>query len=137
MMLARFLRLPPAERRLVVVLVPLLAVVRIAVAWARVPRVRRLAAWLAPRSAAEPLRLAELVASAGRMLPGDTRCLARAIGLEALLLKAGHAAELRIGLSARQGRDRPDAHAWVELGGRAVGEDASAYTPLPLFGARG
>jgi len=56
--------------------------------------------------------------------------------LEGLLVAAGHPAELRIGLAPSVGRDGPDAHAWVELGGIALAGDTTRYTALPLFGAK-
>ena len=86
---------------------------------------------------AEELQVAQLVRVASQVLPGATPCLSRAIVLEALLVSAGHAAELRIGVTPLSGRARPNAHAWVELGGIALAEDPSRYTALPLFGTRG
>ena len=135
--LARFRRLPPEERRLMPVLVALLGLARLGVSHAGVERTRRAAARLCPRTSLGPKRLADLVSLAGQMLPGATPCLARAIVLEALLVEAGHAAELRIGVTPRIGRERSFAHAWVELCGVAVAEDPSRYTALPLFGTRG
>jgi len=134
---ARFLRRPSEERRLVPIVAVLLGLARLGVACADLPRTRRMAARLAPRQALEPQRLADLVRLASQVLPGVTPCVPRAIVLEALLIEAGHAAELRIGLTPLGGRQQPDAHAWVELDGVAVAEDASGYTALPLFGARG
>jgi hypothetical protein len=96
-----------------------------------------MASWLSPRRNLEPQRLADLVRAASQVLPGVTRCVPRAVVLEALLREAGHPAELRIGVTPLGGRRRPEAHAWVELSGVAVAEDASPYTALPLFGARG
>jgi hypothetical protein len=137
MRIGRFLQRPAEERRLLPLVAVLLGLARLGVACAGLPRTRCLAARLSPRRSLEPERLAELVRVASRALPGVTRCLPRAIVLEALLLEAGHAAELRIGLAPLAGRERPDAHAWVELAGVAVAEDPSRYTALPLFGARG
>lgn len=114
----------------------MLGLARLGVGRGGVGRARRLAARLAPASRLAPVRLDEIVRAASRVLPGLTRCLPRAITLEALLLRAGHAAELRVGLAPREGRERPGAHAWVELDGTAVGEDASRFTALPLFGTR-
>jgi transglutaminase superfamily protein len=133
----RFLQRPSEERRLLAMVTVLLALARLGMAYADLPRTRRLVAWLAPRRTLAPLRLAELVRAASPALPGVTPCGPRAIVLEALLIQAGHAAELRIGVAPLAGRERPDAHAWVEVGGVAVAEDPSRYTALPLFGARG
>jgi len=135
--LARFCQLPPEERYMLPIVAVLLGLARLGVSQAGVPRTRRVAARLAPRSSLRPQRLADLVRVACQVLPGATLCLSRAIVLEALLVGAGHAAELRVGVAPRIGRARPDAHAWVELGGIAVAEDPSRYIALPLFGTRG
>jgi hypothetical protein len=70
------------------------------------------------------------VNAVARRLP-FTRCLPRALALQALLRQAGIASELRIGV-----RKEPDgllAHAWIEHQGRilADGVDPTAYAPLP------
>ena len=135
--LAKLRRLPPEERRLLPVVAVLLGLARLGLSLLGVPRTRRLIAGLAPRSRVPAERLAGLVGTAGQALPGLTACLPRAIVLEALLARAGHAAELRVGVTPLLGRDRPEAHAWVELGGKPVAEDAARYTALPLFGTRG
>ncbi len=135
--LARFRRLLREERRLLPVLALLLGLARLGLSLLGVPRTRVLVARLSPRSSLAPERLAELLRLAGRFLPGAAVCLPRAIVLEALLARAGHAAELRVGVTRHPARARALAHAWVELAGRSVGEEASDYTALPLFGTRG
>lgn len=114
----------------------MLGLARLCVGRWGVGRARHLAARLAPASRLSPERLDAIVRAVGRWVPGLSRCLPRAITLEALLVGAGHAAELRVGLAPREGRERPGAHAWVELDGVAVGEDPSGFTALPLFGTR-
>jgi hypothetical protein len=71
------------------------------------------------------------VSAAARRLPG-TRCLPRALALQALLRQAGIASELRIGV-AKAGEELA-AHAWVECEGRALtdGEELGGYHPLPV-----
>jgi hypothetical protein len=66
---------------------------------------------------AEAQRLGRAVILTLRLLPGDTRCLARSLVLTALLARRGVAAKLVIGT-----RPDPDfrAHAWVECAGQAV-----------------
>jgi hypothetical protein len=115
----------------------LLGLARVGVGRLGVARTRRLVARLAPRSRVPAERLADLVSMGGQALPGLTVCLPRALVLEALLARAGHAAELRVGVTPLLGRERPEAHAWVELGGKPVAEDPARYTALPLFGTRG
>jgi hypothetical protein len=65
----------------------------------------------------EAQRLGRAVILTLRLLPGDTRCLARSLVLTALLARRGVEAKLVIGT-----RPAPDfrAHAWVECAGQAV-----------------
>jgi hypothetical protein len=134
--LAAYRRLPREEKRVLRWALLLVAFARLGVPLAGVPRTRRAAARLAPRSAVASRRLAVLVAAAAPALPGTSRCLPRAIALEALLLGAGRSAELRIGVAPRYAGGRLDAHAWVEVDGVALDEHQSAYVALPLFGTR-
>ena len=64
-------------------------------------------------------------------------CLVRSIALERMLGRAGvEGAVVRIG--ARERRGRPQMHAWIEIGGTAVGERpevTSTFTPLQDFTA--
>ena len=93
----------------------------------------------APRAAsrwraAPPSEIRWAVLAAARRLPG-TRCLPRALALQALLRQAGVASELRIGV-AKDPRGGLVAHAWVDCGGEPflADEDLSPYTalsPLP------
>ena len=67
------------------------------------------------------------------LLPGDTGCLVRATTLSRHLVAAGLDATVRIGV--RRTGTRLDAHAWVEVDGRPVGEPASHVAGfLPLDG---
>ncbi|HEV3321193.1 MAG TPA: lasso peptide biosynthesis B2 protein [Solirubrobacteraceae bacterium] len=65
----------------------------------------------------EAHRLGRAVGRTLRLLPGDTRCLARSLVLTRLLARRGIPAKLVIGARAD-----PDflAHAWVECAGHAV-----------------
>ena len=115
----------------------LLAVARAGIRLLDVPTTRAILRRVTPSSSLGTVRLAQIVISAARALPGATTCLPRALVLEALLCADGRAAELRIGLAPRAGAPKPEVHAWVELSGQAVAEDVSRYTTAPLFGARG
>ena len=69
---------------------------------------------------------------ADRLLPWSPTCLVRALALADLLARAGvpHAL-IRVGV--RRDGDALDAHAWVELDGRVVGDDpdvARRFTPV-------
>ena len=62
-------------------------------------------------------RLGNLVVKMMRILPGDTRCLARSLVLIRLLVRRGIAARLVIGVHPGP---MFGAHAWVELGGEPL-----------------
>ncbi len=70
-----------------------------------------------PQALAEASRLGWIVARTLKLMPGDTRCLARSLVLTRLLARRGIPAKLVIGVRAA-----PEflAHAWVECDGQAV-----------------
>src|SRR5262245_22554756 len=134
--LAGYRRLPPEERRALLRAWLLVVLARVVLPRRGVAQTREVAARPAPRTAIAPARLAVLVAAAARAWPGAMACLPRAIALEALLRTGGHAAELRIGVSPWHGRERVDAHAWVEVEGVALDGDPAPYVAVPVFGTR-
>jgi hypothetical protein len=93
-----------------------------------------------PDGAAQPVdasalrraeRYARGIATAARHHPVRARCLHRALVLHRWLRREGLPSELRIGVQHVNGTF--NAHAWVELEGRAVGESAAmlaAFAPL-------
>lgn len=68
--------------------------------------------------ASSALEIARLAAATARHLPFRTNCLEQSVVLCWLLRRRGISADLRIG--ARKEADRFEAHAWVEVAGRAV-----------------
>src|SRR5438128_876463 len=138
----RFLRLPAADRSLLVRSVLLLGATRLALWLLPLRVVRRLVARAArPTSNARATqeRIAWAISVARRVVPQAT-CLPQALTAEALLTQAGHPAELRIGV-VKTDQGRLVAHALVATGGRSVvgelHEGLSGYTPPPpLPGAR-
>jgi hypothetical protein len=74
-----------------------------------------------------PNRLGGIVEARLRLLPGDTRCLARSLVLLRLLARRGVSGTFVIGV-----RTEPDfgAHAWVELDGHPL------LQPIEATGAR-
>jgi hypothetical protein len=70
-----------------------------------------------PYALAEARRLGWVVARTLKLMPGDTRCLARSLVLTRLLARRGILAKLVIGA-----RSDPEflAHAWVECDGQPV-----------------
>lgn len=97
------------------------------------PEIRRRLAPKASRrrSTRSPARWQRTVALAARYHPCRPVCLEQSICLESLLARAGLAATLRIGVRRIGGG--LEAHAWVEVEGRAVGGepvDPSSFLPL-------
>jgi hypothetical protein len=120
--LARFLRLPAADRNVLLLAGALLLAVRVCLQLLSFRMVRRLALGAAaagrPKACLPPERIAWAVARAGSRVPGAT-CLPRALVAESLLRRMGYPATLHIGVT--KGDDRTlEAHAWVECLGKVV-----------------
>jgi hypothetical protein len=155
-LLAKWLALPPAEKRLVVEMFPLLLLIRLGLKLLPFRALRRLLAWAARAGrgderggAGYQRRAAWAAAAVGRRLLGDGSCLAQALAVQLLYRRANIPAELCIGVARgsgpgpapqpranpRSGGSRLAAHAWVEVdravaaGGTA--EEVAAFTRLP------
>ena len=133
--LASFFRVSFSDQRLLIraavaVVSAKLAIrtLRLPAARAAVTRLERLGWYVAPAKAE---RIVWAVETAGRTIPGMKNCLVQAVAAEAMLIRAGHPCELRIG-AAKNGLDELIAHAWLESGGRVlIGEfELDRYTPL-------
>jgi hypothetical protein len=79
--------------------------------------------------AARAAHLAWAVANAARWSPWRPSCLARSLALWSLLRDAGLASQVRVG--ARQGAAGLLAHAWVEIDGNALSDDADPAGRFP------
>jgi hypothetical protein len=139
----RFVRLSRVDRSLLTRSVVLVAVARLALWVLPFNVARRLLARGTTRrsqtASATPERIGWAVSVAKHFVPKGN-CLPQALAAESLLLRFGHPVEFRIGVM-KTGRDRLEAHAWVESGGRLVVGDLpqglSEYSPLPpLPGAK-
>jgi hypothetical protein len=100
----------------------------------------RLDRWLAPvvtgkADEAAVGRLVWATAAAARHHLYPMRCLPQALCLRRLLGRHGIAAELRIGVAREDGALA--AHAWVERGGRPVGESLSVEDRFAPLGSTG
>lgn len=137
--LARFIALPPAERRLIVAAAGILAATRVGL-WVlpfRWVRGAMGALGNPPRSrdgggpAVE--RIVWAVGAVDRLVPRTT-CLVRALAAQALLARRGHASQLRLGVAGGSGRAF-EAHAWLERDGRILigGPVEARYVPLPAL----
>jgi Transglutaminase-like superfamily len=137
-LLRKISRLPASDRSLLAEAVLWLAATRLGLWLLPLQQVRRLLARAAlsamrtRRSRPSVERIVWAVSAAQRVVPRAT-CLPQALAAEALLLRSGYAAGLRIGV-VRTAPGRLVGHAWVEQDGRVVlGDmrDLSRYAPLP------
>lgn len=133
--LARFFRLPFSDQRLLMRAALAVVSAKLAIRTLRLPaartavtRLERLG-WIVTPAPAE--RIVWAVEAAGRAIPGMKNCLVQAVAAEAMLVRAGHPCELRIG-AAKNGPGGLIAHAWLESEGRVlIGEfELDRYTPL-------
>ena len=111
------------------------SVTRASLKFAGFRRTVRAAKWLgdryrnrSPRGEAE--QVARAVATAAAFFPGRAICLEQSVALHVLLRRSGHLAALRVGVQPYPFR----AHAWVELDGQPVFENADQlvkFIPFP------
>ncbi len=138
--LARFVRLHPADRRLIVETAVLVVVVWL---FQRARRERFLAALRSgtctptevQRAPATETRVRWALSAVGRSLPLARNCLVRAVVAQVLLRRRGVPSKLMVGVA----RDRSHglrAHAWLEgtTGAVVGGDQASEFTPLAYRG---
>lgn len=139
--LGNFLRLPSAQRRLILQVTFLLRATQLAL---RLFPFRRIYQWM--KNASQPADgqgkksivdaglICATVNKSGRYFLGIDSCFPQALVGEMLLERNGHPARLRIGVIKQPGGDLK-AHAWVEQNGEVViGGPIShveRYTPLP------
>jgi len=131
----QFADLLPRERSLLLNAVLLVAALRVALWTMPFRAVRKLWAGRAATSAnleAMPVkRLSWAVQAAARRIPAAS-CLTQALALQYLLARAGHAAELHIGVAKDPVRGF-QSHAWVEYRGQILlGDNGELehYSPI-------
>lgn len=82
-----------------------------------------------------PVGTAVIVHRVASFAPRPLNCLPQALTLWSLTRASGHPTELKIGVAPRtQDGQRMNAHAWVELDGRALDESTSRYVTMPVEG---
>ncbi|MGB7415743.1 MAG: lasso peptide biosynthesis B2 protein [Thermosynechococcaceae cyanobacterium] len=70
-----------------------------------------------------------------RLMPGQVKCLARALTTQVIVRRQGYTPDLRIGV-AKDDQNRLEAHAWLELQGYVVIgllPDLNRFVPMPSF----
>ena len=129
--LRRFLALSPAQRRLFIgvwLVLPIIDLMLRGLGFQRALGLlsggamllgRRQARAAGPAAFAPAEAQAAIIAIAGRYALGNGTCLRQALLLRSLLRRHGQPAEVRVGVSVRNGFA---AHAWVELNGESLGQ---------------
>lgn len=137
--LRRFLALDGRDQRLLLALLVALPALRLVLRWLGYTRTRAVIEHFTARypkrtpshrDLEQAESLAELAKIAGRRAPLAATCLPQALAVHALLRRRGLDPALRIGV--RKSDDRFEAHAWVELAGRALSQPALDHRPLPI-----
>ena len=135
--LRQFTELPASERKLLLRAFALVAATRLLLWTVPFRFARRLGSTrpaVFPSLAKIPLkRLSWAVQAVARRIPGAS-CLTQALALRELMARAGHAADLRIGV----GKDANGlvSHAWLEHKGEIlIGDngDLDRYSPMLAF----
>jgi hypothetical protein len=135
--LARYLRLPARRKRTLHAALAWLILSRIGLVFLPLPTLQRRFSKISKQSLTgvtlDELRWAALAAA--RRVPG-TKCLARALALQALMVRAGMPARLCIGV-AKQSGGALEAHAWVLHEGEPVFDEPELerYSLLSVFPA--
>lgn len=132
----RFLALPPADRRLVVLAVfQLCWVAMLGRIFSFQSLVRHAQAVKAPdgymptaSELRQALRYARWIDAAARRRLINAQCLQRSLALHRWLQREGIIGALRIGV--RMGDDALHAHAWIELGNQVVNDQPAAVAPF-------
>ena len=138
-LLRKFLRLPTAERRLLIETALLLEAIKLSMRLLQFRTLRRLLVRVSDAASAKPRHADQLpvervvwaVEATSRHTPGVKTCLTQALAAQVLLARRGHPALLRIGVARRE-QEQFQAHAWVESEGKVVigGSEPGRYTPL-------
>jgi hypothetical protein len=123
--IAKLLRLPPSDRRLLMMSVFVLGAVRLGLWLLPFQTVRRLINSMT-RSTNHPHQHDKIpidavtwaIGVASRSIPSAT-CLTQALAAQVLLVRHGYPAQIRIGVT-KDLRGHLGAHAWVESQGRIV-----------------
>jgi hypothetical protein len=132
----KYLRLPARRKRLLHATLTWVILSRIGLALFSLPTLqRRFSKVSSPRLAGASLaELRWAVLATARRVPG-TKCLARALALQALMARAGLPAQLCIGVAKESGSSALEAHAWVLHDGVPVFDepDLARYALLSVF----
>lgn len=150
MPLLKFFRLRRCDRTLLIKTYLLLGLVRLGLwllpfktlqAWLiklHHPSTQYQAPTLTPISRRAVGRTVWAVNTSSRYMPGNVKCLARALVTQVLIRRRGYEPELKIGVAKAEDHSL-EAHAWVELQGQVIMglvNDLSRFTPMPSFNSK-
>nr|HEV7954946.1 lasso peptide biosynthesis B2 protein [Candidatus Acidoferrales bacterium] len=133
--LAKFLRLPTAEKFLLLRTVILVAAIRLGL-WVLPFRVVQRFTFKARKTKQTKYSVEQFiwaVRATSRYVPRAT-CLTQAMAAQALLLRAGYTPKVKIGV-AKNDKKLFEAHAWLVLGDQVLigGTEVERYTALTVF----
>ena len=142
-LLYKFLQLQECDRQLLLITFTLLGTIRLGLwllpfrTWRRLlSRLMQSKSKLQEANSTSVSQVVWAVSLASRYMPGNVKCLSRALATQVLLSQHGHTADLYIGVAKGEG-EQLEAHAWVESQGQVVIgtlSNLSRFTPLPAFG---
>ena len=138
-MLRKFFCLTQRDRRLLIFTAILLNLIRLGLLVLPFRSLQHLLAQISteqfkiqPTSGDSPSQIVWAVNSISRYLPGEVKCLTRALATQTLMLQQGYSPQLRIGV-AKESFGKLEAHAWVEYQGHIIIGglyDMERFTPL-------
>ncbi len=138
--LPKLLQLSKSDRQLLLNTFILLGLVRLGLWLLPFQRLRQLLTKIGRSSLqyqqAKQIPLSKIVWAvnlSSRYLPGEVKCLARALTTQVIMTRHGFSPQLRIGV-AKGETGKLEAHAWIESQGQIVIgylRDLSRFTPLP------
>ena len=77
--------------------------------------------------------MAGTVNAVARHTIGNPTCLTRSLTLWWMLRRAGIASDLRIGVRKGQNENSIQAHAWIEIAGNVINDEATVRTTYAVF----
>ncbi len=142
-LLHKALHLKPSDRQLLLTALALLLTIRLGLWLLPFPTWRRLFTQvmqtktnLPPISTTTIDQIVWAVSVASRYLPGEVKCLARALATQILLHRYGYTATLCLGV-AKGEKGQLEAHAWVESQGEVVIGGLSNLSSFTLLSSLG
>lgn len=142
--LQKFLNLTSSDRHLLLYTFVLLSLVRLGLwlfpfqtLWEFLARFSQISSNDSKINPVELEKMVWAVNVSSRYMPGQVKCLAKALTTQLLISQQGYSSQLHIGVVKGE-TGQIEAHAWVESQSQVVIgnlQDLSRFTPLPLPGS--